>query len=74
MKSTVRRARRVPERVIRVLLVLVAVMAIPLGLPASVSADTGPDKVTVGVFINDLQDIVLAAENFTVDFYLWLRW
>lgn len=74
MKSTVRRARRVPERVIRVLLVLVAVMAIPLGLPASVSADTGPDKVTVGVFINDLQDIDLASENFTVDFYLWMRW
>jgi hypothetical protein len=30
--------------------------------------------VTVGVFINDLQDIDLASENFTVDFYLWMRW
>jgi len=68
------RAGRFPASLIRVLLVLVAVLAIPLGLPASVQADTGPDKVTVGVFINDLQDIDLASENFTVDFYLWMRW
>ncbi|MBJ7400342.1 hypothetical protein [Mycolicibacterium sp.] len=58
----------------RVLLALVAVLAIPLGLPASAQADTGPDTVTVGVFINDLQDIDLASENFTVDFYVWMRW
>ena len=68
------RRGRLPASLIRVLLVLVAVVAIPLGLPASVHADTGPDKVTVGVFINDLQDIDLASENFTVDFYLWMRW
>ena len=72
--DAVRRPGCFPARLIRVLLVLVAVMAIPLGLPASVHADTGPDKVTVGVFINDLQDIDLASENFTVDFYLWMRW
>jgi len=68
------RSVRFPASLIRVLLVLVAVLAIPLGLPASVHADTGPDKVTVGVFINDLQDIDLASENFTADFYLWMRW
>jgi hypothetical protein len=68
------RRGRLPASLIRVLLVLVAVVAIPLGLPASVHADTGPDTVTVGVFINDLQDIDLASENFTVDFYLWMRW
>jgi len=60
--------------VVRILLVLAAVGLMPLALPAAAHADTGPDKVTVGVFINDLQDIDLASENFTVDFYLWMRW
>lgn len=67
---------------IRVLLVFVAALAVPLGLTASVGAapDPGPaparapNTVTVGAFINDLQDIDLVSENFTVDFYLWMRW
>jgi hypothetical protein len=61
-------------RLIRVLLALVAVCLVPLGLPAAAGAEAESDKVTVGVFINDLQDIDLASENFTVDFYLWMRW
>ena len=72
MDRWVRRARA--SLVIRILLVLAAVGVMPLALPAAAHADTGPDKVTVGVFINDLQDIDLASENFTVDFYLWMRW
>ena len=66
--------RRTRSSLVRILLVLAAVMVIPLALPAAAHADTGPDRVTVGVFINDLQDIDLASENFTVDFYLWMRW
>ena len=77
-----RRLRHFPVVAIRVLLVFVAALAIPLGLTASVGAapdpspvpGPGPDKVTVGAFINDLQDIDLVSENFTVDFYLWMRW
>jgi len=68
----VRRTRA--SLVIRILLVLAAVGVMPLALPAAAHAGTGPVKVTVGVFINDLQDIDLASENFTVDFYLWMRW
>ena len=56
------------------LLALIAALAVPLGLPTTAHADTGPDKVTVGVFINDLQDIDLSSENFTSDLYLWMRW
>lgn len=59
---------------VRLLLVLVAAWAAPLAAPASASADTGVDKVIVGAYINDLQDIDLASENFTADFYLWMRW
>lgn len=69
-----RGSQRLPAALIRMLLALVAVAAIPLGLPASAHADTGPDTVTVGVFINDLQDIDLSSENFTADLYLWMRW
>ena len=76
--------RHVSVALMRVVLVVVAALAIPLGLTASVGAapdpgpgpgtGPGPDKVTVGAFINDLQDIDLVSENFTVDFYLWMRW
>lgn len=72
MDRWVRRTRA--SLVIRILLVLAASGMMPLALPAAAHADTGPDKVTVGVFINDLQDIDLSSENFTIDFYLWMRW
>lgn len=55
-------------------LALTAALVVPLGVPAEAGADAGPDKVTVGVFINDLQDIDLSSENFTADIYLWMRW
>ena len=61
-------------RVLHLMLVLAAALMVPLGLPATAQADTGPDTVTVGVFINDLQDIDLSSENFTADVYLWMRW
>lgn len=56
------------------LLLALAALLVPLALPATAHADTGPDEVTVGVFINDLQDIDLSSENFTADIYLWMRW
>ena len=77
-----RSSRRFPSALIRLLLALIAVLAIPLGLPASAHANPGPgpvpvpgpDIVTVGVYINDLQDIELSSENFTADIYLWMKW
>jgi len=60
--------------VLHLLLVLAAALMVPVGLPATAHADTGPDTVTVGAFINDLQDIDLSSENFTADLYLWMRW
>ncbi len=69
-----------PAALIRMLLALIAAVAVPLGLPASAHADPSPgpnpvpDIVTVGAFINDLQDIDLSSENFTADIYLWMKW
>lgn len=40
----------------------------------SAHADAAPEKVVIGAFINDLQDIDLANDSYTVDLYLWMRW
>jgi hypothetical protein len=45
-----------------------------LTLPAPASADAGADRVFVGAYVKDVQDIDVAAETFTVDVFLWLRW
>ncbi|WP_328351893.1 hypothetical protein OG976_18730 [Mycobacterium sp. NBC_00419] len=57
-----------------VLMALAAGWAGVLTRPAPASADAGADRVFVGAYIKDLQDIDVAAESFTVDVYLWLRW
>ena len=33
-----------------------------------------PEKVFVGVFINDIQQLDFRANNYIVDFYVWFRW
>jgi len=61
-------------RFLRLLLAVITVWLAPLAVPATARADAAPDTVTVGAFIYDIQDIDLAADSFTVDFYLWFRW
>jgi hypothetical protein len=61
-------------RLLWVLLVLATIGGLPLASSPPANAETGADKVFVGAFIKDVQDIDLASESFTVDFYLWLRW
>lgn len=41
---------------------------------APARADSSPDRVVAGVYINDIQETDLASNSFTIDFYLWLRW
>jgi Neurotransmitter-gated ion-channel transmembrane region len=38
------------------------------------SAPTGPEEVTVGVYINDIQQLDLQTHSYAMDFYVWLRW
>lgn len=56
----------------RMLMVLFAVW-LPV-LAASAPAGAAPEKVTVGAFIHDVQEIDLETGSFVMDFYLWLRW
>lgn len=56
--------------------VLVVVLAGSTALlsPASATANPGVDEVTVGAFINDIQQVDLVDGSFTMDLYLWMRW
>lgn len=48
--------------------------AAPSGGQAVPRAPSGPAEVTVGVYINDVQDIDFKTNSYIVDLYLWLRW
>lgn len=43
-------------------------------LPAEAAAQEGPEQVTVGIYINDIQQLDLHTYTYMVDFYIWLRW
>lgn len=37
-------------------------------------ARAAPEKVTVGIYVNDIQEIDLRSHNYRMDFYMWFRW
>ncbi len=37
-------------------------------------ASSGPEAVTVGVFINDIQELDFRNHSYAVDLYVWFRW
>ena len=34
----------------------------------------GPQKIVIGAYINDIQELDTERGSFTIDFYLWFRW
>lgn len=56
-------------------MLLAAVVLAPglLGLSAP-KAQADPQKVIVGAYINDIQELDTETGSFTVDFYMWFRW
>ncbi len=42
--------------------------------PAVPVAPTGPQEVSVGVYVNDIQQLDLQSHSYAMDFYVWLRW
>lgn len=56
------------------LLLVMVFLGLSVTAPAPARADGGPEKVTIGVYVNDVQDITLASNSFIADIYLWLRW
>lgn len=55
---------------------LVLTLALPLHAGANPGSppDPGPSRVTYGVYINNLENIDLASNSYSIDLYLWLRW
>lgn len=43
-------------------------------IDATATASADPAKVTIGVYINDIQDIDFKTNSYIVDLYVWLRW
>ena len=45
-------------------------------VPASVAGaqSDGPSEVYVGAYINDVKDVDLASNSFSLDLYVWMRW
>lgn len=41
---------------------------------AVAQSSTGPSEVFVGGYINDVKEVDLATNSFSVDLYFWLRW
>lgn len=68
------RARRWIVNLTHALLVLAVALG-PLLLTAGpANAETGPQKVIVGAYINDIQELDTETGSFTIDFYMWFRW
>ena len=38
------------------------------------AAPSGPNEVTVGIYVNDIQQLDLQSHSYSMDFYVWLRW
>lgn len=48
----------------------------PAAVEAVIAAAGTPDpaKVTIGVYVNDIQDLDFKTNSYMVDLYLWMRW
>jgi hypothetical protein len=57
----------------RVLLLCFAVIAV-VGLASRTAAAKEPEKVHVGIYVNQVHELNLKESFFVVDFYLWFRW
>ena len=46
----------------------------PAVTEAPAAAPVAPDKVTIGIYVNDIQDIDFKTNSYIVDLYVWFRW
>lgn len=66
---------RFAAAVIRLLPVAVTAAVLVLGFFSPLAdAAPQPTKVYTGVYVNDIQDVNLETDTYTVDFYIWMRW
>ena len=69
--------RRLPAP-LRALVMILGSLAVLAGVSLAASpqaaAQEEPEKVFVGVFVNDIYDLALTSNSFNADIYVWLRW
>jgi len=41
---------------------------------AAAQAPDSPDKVLVGAYVNDIQELDFKTNSYAVDLYVWFRW
>lgn len=52
----------------------IAILFILLGLLLPGMAQAAPEKITIGGYINDIQEIDLQSHSYRLDLYVWFRW
>ena len=67
-------SRRCLSVLMRILVALAAAGVLTAALSTPAKAETNADRVFVGAYIKDFQDIDVATESFSIDLYVWLRW
>jgi transposase-like protein len=65
-------AKHAPLSAAGIAWIMVLVFA-PVGLSAAESAGT-PSQVTVGAYLNNVQELALKEHSYEVDLYIWFRW
>ena len=64
-----------PVSLITRLAAVAAALALVLAATSpTADAATARTKVYTGVYVNDIQDVDLETDTYTVDFYIWMRW
>jgi len=53
---------------------LVVLAGVSVAAPSHAAAQEEPEKVAIGVFVNDIYDLALTSNSFNADIYVWLRW
>ncbi|MGI9253233.1 MAG: hypothetical protein ACR2J8_05770, partial [Thermomicrobiales bacterium] len=70
----IRRSGRIPVFAIAFAFALLSLVFACHPTPAAAEDAAAPAKVTVGLYITDIQRVDLHAYTYSSDFYLWLRW
>ena len=63
----------VPKRVM-MLLIAVGLAVLAPGAAAGAQSSDGPSQVFVGAFVNDVKEVHLESNDFSIDLYVWFRW
>jgi len=66
--------RRLAWRAATLLAALLGIAASLLGGGAARAQEEKPVEVTIGIYVNDIQELDLQNQSFVIDFYGWLRW